>query len=73
LFHQFPVNESEADQIETVAEELGLHNLVIGAGAAERWTHVDFQEPWLQLGIDQDVEAIDLKAGVLVLGATAVL
>ena len=53
-----------ADQREEVAEHRGLDARVYGGLGVEGGRHVHLQQPRLQVGVDQDVEAVDLEAVV---------
>ena len=58
------IHSGHADQREQVAEHCGLDARVYGGLGVEGGRHVHLQQPRLQVGVDQDVEAVDLEAVV---------
>ena len=58
----------EAHQMEGVTEEHGFDVLVEWARAGQGWGHVDFQQPRLQILINEHIESIYLEALPLMLG-----
>lgn len=68
LFKELAVEWLYAQQVEAVGQEESLHVLVHGRAARKTGTDVDFEDPRLEAGVDEDVEAENLEAAVLVLG-----
>lgn len=48
-------------QVQGVCDQLGLYGLVQGGGGGQRRGQVHFQQPGLQEGVDQNVEAKQLE------------
>jgi hypothetical protein len=53
---------SEADESEYVADKHCFDTLVEGGRATKGRKHIDFEHPRLQIGVDHDVETVELEA-----------
>ena len=51
-----------ADERQRVADEHRLDTLIERRRAAQRWQDVDLENPGLESGVDEDVEAVQLEA-----------
>lgn len=70
LLKLFSIENSESNQVETIAQKQSLDVLVQGTRTAQTGTHVNFQKPRFHVGVDDDVKAINLEARTLMLGAS---
>lgn len=73
MLNHFTIDQAEANQIEAVTEQFCLHDLVVGTRAAEGRAHIHFQEPGLELGVNEDVKSVDLETRVFVFAAPDLL
>mmetsp|Transcript_42185 Transcript_42185/g.89858 ORF Transcript_42185/g.89858 Transcript_42185/m.89858 type:complete len:206 (-) Transcript_42185:939-1556(-) len=63
--HEVMVIGQESDHGEDISDELRFHALVEGGGGGKRGEDVYLQEPWLQLVVEHDVEAVNLEASLI--------
>lgn len=64
LTFYFPVKFPHSYHVQSVSNEVGLYNQVYRALTCQRGTQVDFDEPRLQITIDQNVISKEFKATV---------
>ena len=57
-----PIEPLDAHDIESITNQIGFDRHVEWGVASHRGTQIDFEEPRLEIGIDQDIEAENLKA-----------
>ena len=53
---------TNAHKCESIADKHRLDAFIEGRRAAERWKHIDLQDPRLLVRVNKDIEAVELEA-----------
>ena len=56
-----PIEPSKADEVERVRQQIRFNLHIQGRISRQRWTQINFQNPRLEIRVDQDIEAEHFK------------